>query len=266
MLSKTEGPGILWSLGGADTRPRAPLGDESPDVPRNLILAGLFAASSFVAACGGQSVEHSDDDGKGGTSGASGSTNGGASGTSGSSVGGNSGTTFGGTSAGGTFAGGTSAGGTSAGGTSGGVAGTGGAAGAGGICSLPLETGPCDAYVPSFGFNQAEGRCVPFVYGGCGGNGNRFSTLVECEAACGGSLSKCPPRMPMPAACPVDGEVCTYDVEQCLCIAMASLACSKVDPECTAGLSDAGVSPIAIGAYHQCRCGIRGWRCNVFGR
>ena len=53
------------------------------------------------------------------------------------------------------------------------------------VCTLPPVTGPCTAYIPSFYFNSKRGRCEEFIYGGCGGNDNRFSTMVECRRACG---------------------------------------------------------------------------------
>src|SRR4051812_35523582 len=60
-----------------------------------------------------------------------------------------------------------------------GAGGAGGAADAGStdvdaICKLPRESGNCDAYIPSYWHNPATGVCEPFVYGGCGGNANRF--------------------------------------------------------------------------------------------
>jgi hypothetical protein len=51
---------------------------------------------------------------------------------------------------------------------------------------LPVVTGPCLASEPSYWFDAATGVCVPFVYGGCDGNENRFATIHECYAACGG--------------------------------------------------------------------------------
>jgi hypothetical protein len=54
------------------------------------------------------------------------------------------------------------------------------------LCSLPLAGGNCDAYMPMWGHDPDTGACVQFVYGGCGGNENRFSTREECLAACGG--------------------------------------------------------------------------------
>ncbi|XP_037810801.1 male accessory gland serine protease inhibitor-like [Lucilia sericata] len=42
----------------------------------------------------------------------------------------------------------------------------------------------CHAYFPSWSYNSATNECVEFVFGGCGGNDNRFDTLEGCEAMC----------------------------------------------------------------------------------
>jgi len=55
------------------------------------------------------------------------------------------------------------------------------------VCGLPLVTGMCQAFIPSFGFNKDTGRCEAFIYGGCKGNGNRFQTVEECVNTCGGT-------------------------------------------------------------------------------
>ncbi len=52
------------------------------------------------------------------------------------------------------------------------------------VCLLPVEVGPCEALIPGFFFNTQTKRCESFVYGGCRGNGNRFSTREDCESAC----------------------------------------------------------------------------------
>lgn len=72
-------------------------------------------------------------------------------------------------------------------GVSGGGA-VGGSSGAGGtgtadVCELPFVQGPCDANFPVFAFEGGE--CVPRIYGGCQGNGNRFDTLAACQSQCG---------------------------------------------------------------------------------
>ncbi|KAK3099596.1 hypothetical protein FSP39_006796 [Pinctada imbricata] len=44
--------------------------------------------------------------------------------------------------------------------------------------------GKCKAMFKNFYFDSSQSECVPFIYGGCGGNDNRFSSLEECEDAC----------------------------------------------------------------------------------
>lgn len=54
-----------------------------------------------------------------------------------------------------------------------------------GICRMPLEPGPCRRTVRKWGFSERDDRrCVGFIYGGCGGNRNRFDTKEECQKAC----------------------------------------------------------------------------------
>ncbi|KAA3671341.1 uncharacterized protein DEA37_0013201 [Paragonimus westermani] len=35
-----------------------------------------------------------------------------------------------------------------------------------------------------YGYNPSEGGCVPFIYHGFGGNGNRFDIKLACDNAC----------------------------------------------------------------------------------
>ncbi|XP_037810792.1 male accessory gland serine protease inhibitor-like [Lucilia sericata] len=42
----------------------------------------------------------------------------------------------------------------------------------------------CMAYFPSWSYNADTNECVKFVYGGCGGNANRFDYVEECEDMC----------------------------------------------------------------------------------
>ncbi|XP_074868085.1 BPTI/Kunitz domain-containing protein-like isoform X2 [Carettochelys insculpta] len=56
---------------------------------------------------------------------------------------------------------------------------------AGEICKLPAETGPCKAFFPHYFYNSLTRRCEIFIYGGCGGNENRFATEEECRRTCG---------------------------------------------------------------------------------
>ncbi|XP_055295189.1 boophilin-H2-like [Sitodiplosis mosellana] len=53
------------------------------------------------------------------------------------------------------------------------------------ICALDSSDGNCEAYYPKFFFNSKVRRCELFLYGGCGGNANRFNNMRECESKCG---------------------------------------------------------------------------------
>jgi hypothetical protein len=237
-----------------------------------LVKSLRFVTAAVIGAivavgCGGQSEFHPDDgDGTSGSAGTGeGGTAGGAGGTSG--VGASPSGGFGASPSGGI--GGTSptggvgmapSGGMGATSPTGGVgvggsAGTGGSSGAGGICSLPLDPGPCDAAIPAFGFSKADGNCQPFIYGGCQGNENRFSTLAECEATCGGSLSDCPERTPWDDACADAGQVCTYDFDDCLCAPKQPYECAKIDRQCVRPPLDGGVQEIIAVVYVHCACG-----------
>ncbi|OQV22023.1 Papilin, partial [Hypsibius exemplaris] len=54
-------------------------------------------------------------------------------------------------------------------------------------CNLLSETGPCRAALSKWFFNGRT--CERFVYGGCGGNDNKFDSPEECQAVCGGDLT-----------------------------------------------------------------------------
>ncbi|KAF8763253.1 PI-actitoxin-Axm2a like protein [Argiope bruennichi] len=51
-------------------------------------------------------------------------------------------------------------------------------------CVDDKKTGPCRASVPSWYYNQETGKCERFTYGGCQGNGNRYSSEEECKSNC----------------------------------------------------------------------------------
>ena len=54
-------------------------------------------------------------------------------------------------------------------------------------CGTQPFTGMCKAYFKRFYFNAEQGRCLPFVYGGCGGGSiiqDSFSSQAECEKTC----------------------------------------------------------------------------------
>ncbi|XP_077450625.1 uncharacterized protein col7a1l [Stigmatopora argus] len=51
-------------------------------------------------------------------------------------------------------------------------------------CLEPMTEGPCSDYALSWFFHAEVGDCRPFVYGGCGGNRNRFPSRSECLNCC----------------------------------------------------------------------------------
>ena len=52
------------------------------------------------------------------------------------------------------------------------------------ICSLPKEVGNCKMAVSRWYFDIGTEDCESFIYGGCQGNENRFSSEEECRDAC----------------------------------------------------------------------------------
>ncbi|KAG5871898.1 hypothetical protein JTB14_030952 [Gonioctena quinquepunctata] len=51
-------------------------------------------------------------------------------------------------------------------------------------CNMERDPGPCNGYFVKYFYNKNSGRCEQFAYGGCQGNGNRFSSGEECEHIC----------------------------------------------------------------------------------
>ncbi|XP_043096399.1 amyloid beta (A4) precursor protein a isoform X1 [Puntigrus tetrazona] len=65
------------------------------------------------------------------------------------------------------------------------------------VCFASAETGPCRAMLARWYFVREEGRCAPFIYGGCGGNRNNFESEEYC-------LSVCSSVLPTPSSSPPD--------------------------------------------------------------
>lgn len=57
-------------------------------------------------------------------------------------------------------------------------------------CSLSSQTGMCKGHFPSYYYNSTTQQCEHFIYGGCGGNKNRFTTYQSCLETCGKSCIK----------------------------------------------------------------------------
>ncbi|XP_071086326.1 uncharacterized protein [Haliotis cracherodii] len=54
----------------------------------------------------------------------------------------------------------------------------------GDVCVMERDPGLCKALKPRWYYSPRSRQCLQFNYGGCGGNGNRFTTEAECEQAC----------------------------------------------------------------------------------
>jgi len=65
-------------------------------------------------------------------------------------------------------------------------------------CALPVDGGRCRGNFKRWAFNERRGKCEPFTYSGCDGNGNRFMCKEMCERHCveeggrDGQASTCP--------------------------------------------------------------------------
>ncbi|XP_063861004.1 boophilin-G2-like [Scylla paramamosain] len=93
-------------------------------------------------------------------------------------------------------------------------------------CSAPKDWGTCEGQEEAWHFNEEEGRCRFFVYSGCGGNSNRFSTRQECEKACEGNYCQ---DFDCPTSCSTttdaDGcEVCVCTEEQAAAVCSQPMA------------------------------------------
>src|SRR6218665_869933 len=61
-----------------------------------------------------------------------------------------------------------------------------------GVCSLGKDTGPCKNFSSAWYFEPVARVCRRFLYGGCGGNGNQFTSAHECWSRCLSTASSMP--------------------------------------------------------------------------
>ncbi|TNN20642.1 Papilin isoform 1 [Schistosoma japonicum] len=54
------------------------------------------------------------------------------------------------------------------------------------VCRLPHDHGGCSTFEKRWYYDMDKRVCLPFTYGGCFGNSNRFVTKAECEGFCMG--------------------------------------------------------------------------------
>uniref|UniRef100_A0A914XKV6 BPTI/Kunitz inhibitor domain-containing protein n=1 Tax=Plectus sambesii TaxID=2011161 RepID=A0A914XKV6_9BILA len=59
-------------------------------------------------------------------------------------------------------------------------------------CTLMADKGNCNGQHIQWYFDNYYSQCKPFIYGGCGGNANRFHDAQQCSETCGtGRLVVC---------------------------------------------------------------------------
>ncbi|KAH8293222.1 hypothetical protein KR018_000113, partial [Drosophila ironensis] len=51
-------------------------------------------------------------------------------------------------------------------------------------CWYTANPGPCEDFTKVWGYDYLTNRCIFFLYGGCGGNPNRFYTKQDCLDTC----------------------------------------------------------------------------------
>ncbi|KAM8903653.1 kunitz-type protease inhibitor 2 [Spinachia spinachia] len=56
-------------------------------------------------------------------------------------------------------------------------------------CMVTSDPGLCRAAFPMFYYDVKASTCLSFIYGGCGGNQNRYNTVEECMSRCSGKGS-----------------------------------------------------------------------------
>lgn len=52
------------------------------------------------------------------------------------------------------------------------------------ICAHPEDNGECTGELQRWRYDSTHQICKPFVYTGCGGNGNNFDSEADCRSAC----------------------------------------------------------------------------------
>ncbi|XP_065354303.1 papilin isoform X3 [Calliphora vicina] len=57
-------------------------------------------------------------------------------------------------------------------------------------CSLPKKIGDCGEKHARWHYSEADKKCMPFYYTGCGGNKNNFPSLESCEDHCPKQVAK----------------------------------------------------------------------------
>ena len=52
------------------------------------------------------------------------------------------------------------------------------------VCELNVETASCKRSLERWFYNVTSNQCEKITYGKCGGGGNNFKSLEECQSFC----------------------------------------------------------------------------------
>lgn len=109
------------------------------------------------------------------------------------------------------------------------------------VCTLPPEQGPCEAAFMKWYFDAERGVCDMFLWGGCGGNDNRFDSQEACEARCADEptnpgMVACGARLGDTCAadyfCDFAGEMCDWADATGTCQPRPEICPDNIEPVC----------------------------------
>lgn len=110
------------------------------------------------------------------------------------------------------------------------------------LCALPEQAGDCDGALQRYYFDTSVQDCIPFTYGGCGGNANNFESREACETACVRDPCQAPPQA---KSCNLTVMSCYFDAASGTCQPYPSGTCgvgansfssqATCEETCTAG-------------------------------
>nr|XP_037274501.1 protein AMBP-like [Rhipicephalus microplus] len=94
-------------------------------------------------------------------------------------------------------------------------------------CEKRPAAGPCRSYQPTWYFDTRKQKCKMFIYGGCGGNENKFTSEHKCQQVCLPEKPLqliCSPK-PTQGRCNVSGESWHFDSATATCMRYSPGTC-----------------------------------------
>ncbi|XP_013390688.1 WAP four-disulfide core domain protein 8-like [Lingula anatina] len=117
------------------------------------------------------------------------------------------------------------------------------------VCREPKVVGHCKGSHTRYFFNSESNSCEEFTYGGCGGNGNNFGSLQQCQSACPVSSEEVTQQsQEVNPLCPVPRQVFR------VCGSPCPPTCSNLNPVCMMACSTGCECPRSAPVLHEGRC------------